>query len=248
MVIKANICTHLHFTGTRPVRRSTHVAHTRHVNPRCPRLRSLSEHCQNRWSERAAYFCHWLRETVQQKKMIGLWIRKAGGGENVARAKSVKVKNLEFSSLGNKMKRLLNHFTFLPHAFSLFFFHGHAHTDTHTYRQGKSCPCGTLYIQSLPDSAWEYVSVIKKNNQRGTRNVLGWWMSGWILCYLSMSLLLSYWVVKRVEAAERTPLQCVFRQAPPNTPGREPACDSVCWWLIICLHWRYSPSIYFICY
>lgn len=71
----------------------------------------------------------------------------------MARAKSVKVKNLEFSSLGNKMKRLLNHFTFLPHAFSLFFFHGHAHTDTHTYRQGKSCPCGTLYIQSLPDSA-----------------------------------------------------------------------------------------------
>lgn len=133
MVIKANICTHLHFTDTRPVRQSTHVAHTRHVNPRCPRLRSLSEHCQNRWSERAAYFCHWLRETVQQKKMIGLWIRKAGGGENVARAKSVKVQNLEFSSLGNKMKRLLNHFIFLPHAFSLFFFHGHAHTDTHTH-------------------------------------------------------------------------------------------------------------------
>lgn len=42
MVIKANICTHLHFTDTRPVRRSTHVAHTWHVNPRCPRLRSLA--------------------------------------------------------------------------------------------------------------------------------------------------------------------------------------------------------------
>lgn len=107
--------------------------HMRRVNPRCPRLRSLSEHCQNRWSEQAAHLCHWLRETARQKKMIGLRIRKEGGGENVARAKSVKVQNLEFSSLGNKMKRLLNHFIFLPHAFSLFCFHGHAHTDTHTY-------------------------------------------------------------------------------------------------------------------
>lgn len=155
MVIKANICTHLHFTDTRPVRQSTHVAHTRHVNPRCQRLRSLSEHCQNRWSERAAYFCHWLRETVQQKKMIGLWIRKAGGGENVARAKSVKVQNLEFSSLGNKMKRLLNHFIFLPHAFSLFFFHGHAHTDTHIYRHKENHVHVAAYIYKISQTAHE---------------------------------------------------------------------------------------------
>lgn len=150
-----------------------------------------------------------------------------------------KCKILSFHPWGIKWNGYSIISYFYPMLSLCFSFHGHAHTDTHTYRHKENHVHVAPYIYKVSQTAHENMCQwLKKNNQRGTRNVLGWWMS----------LLLSYWVVKRVEAAERTPLQCVFRQAPPNTPGREPACDSVCWWLIICLHWRYSPSIYFICY